>query len=98
MLTQTQNSVEVGTAGKKAHGIAAVRTPGHKAVLVSEAAFRQLKSIQSWKTCEGLPVRFDLKDIATAFIEEAMSVPDFRERVLKRTLANVTDLLTTTKE
>ena len=73
-------------------------TPGHKAVLVSEAAFRQLKSIQSWKACEQIPVRFDLKDIATAFVEEAMAIPGFRERVLQRALANVTSLLTTTKK
>lgn len=70
-------------------------TPGHKAVLVSEAAFRQLKSIQSWKACEQIPVRFDLKDIATAFVEEAMTIPGFRERVLHRALVNVSALLIT---
>ncbi|MEN9356976.1 MAG: hypothetical protein RL695_1147 [Pseudomonadota bacterium] len=73
-------------------------TPGYKAVLVTDAAFSQLKSIQSWKSCERMPVRFDLKDIATAFVEEAMAIPGFQERVLKRALADVTALLITTKE
>ena len=73
-------------------------TPGYKAVLVTDAAFSQLKSIQSWKSCERMPVRFDLKDIATAFVEEAMAIPGFQERVLKRALADITALLITTKE
>ena len=45
-----------------------------------------------------MPVRFHLKDIVTAFVEEAMVIPGFPERVLKRALGNVTALLTTTKE
>lgn len=80
------------------HQTSRQHTPGYKAVLVTDAAFNHLKSIQSWKSCERMPVRFDLKDIATAFVEEAMEIPGFQERVLKRALGNITSLLTTTKE
>ena len=73
-------------------------TPGHKSILVTDAAYSHLKAIQFCDACERMPVRFHLKDIATAFIEEAMEIPGFPERVLKRALGNVTALLTTTKE
>ncbi len=45
-----------------------------------------------------MPVRFHLKDIVSAFVEEAMDIPGFQERGLKRALGNVTTLLTTAKE
>lgn len=71
------------------------QTPGYKAVLVTDDAFRYLKSLQSWRTSEHLrvPVRFDLKDIVTALVEEASEIPEFQERVLRRALMNVSAML-----
>ncbi len=73
-----------------------VHTPGHKAILLADSAYAQLKELQSWRTSQqhGVPVRFDLKDIATAFVQEAMTDSDFPERVLQRALRNVTLQLT----
>lgn len=65
------------------------RTPGFKAVLIADQAYQGLKAYQSWRSCSHLPVRFDLKDIATAFVEEALAIPGFRERVLHRAFSNV---------
>ena len=65
------------------------RTPGFKAVLIADAAYQGLKEYQSWRACSHLPVRFDLKDIATAFVEEALAIPGFQERVLQRAFSNV---------
>jgi hypothetical protein len=75
---------------------APARTPGHKAILVADSAYAQLKALQSWRSSQlhGVPIRFDLKDIATAFVQEAMTDPDFPERVLQRALRNVTLQLT----
>lgn len=70
------------------------RTLGFKPVLISNEAFAALKSLQSWRSCQHLPVRFDLKDLATAFVLEAMEVPGLRERVFARALATVTAHLT----
>ena len=69
------------------------RTPGFKAVLIADAAYHGLKEYQSWRACGHLPVRFDLKDIATAFVEEALAIPGFQERVLRRALFNVSTVV-----
>lgn len=71
-------------------------TPGHKAILLADSAYAQLKELQSWRTSQqhGVPVRFDLKYIATAFVQEAMTDHGFPERVLQRALRNVTLQLT----
>lgn len=65
------------------------RTPGFKVVLIADAAYQRLREYQSWRSYSPLPVRFDLKDIATAFVEEALEIPGFRERVLHRAFSNV---------
>lgn len=75
------------------------RTPGYKAVLVSDEAYLHLKAIQSIRTPGGVgiaSVRFDLKDIVTAFVEEAMTVPGFQERVLCRVTTTFASLFQTT--
>ena len=65
------------------------RTPGFKSILIADAAYHGLKAYQSWESCSHLPVRFDLKDIATAFVEEALAIPGFKDRVLQRAFNNV---------
>jgi hypothetical protein len=71
------------------------RTQGFKAILIADSAYTGLKAIQSWQLAQsmGLPVRFDLKDIATAFVEEALTDPSFPERVLRRAVANLAPTL-----
>lgn len=76
------------------------RTPGHKAVLVSEQAFDILKSIQKIQpgTDSDLPVIFDLKDIVSAVVLEAADrIPDLRERARQRAFVVMHDMLANTK-
>lgn len=76
------------------------KTPGHKAVLVSEHAFDILKSIQKVQpgASGDLPVIFDLKDIVSAVVLEASErLPDLRERARERAFVVMHDLLANTK-
>lgn len=70
------------------------RTPGHKAVLVSEAAFQLLKELQRQAPDDALPLTFDLKEVATALVLEAAALPNLRERVRRRALAVMHDIVT----
>lgn len=69
-------------------------TPGFQPVLVSLDAFDQLKQLQ--KSTYGHQddpngVRFDLKDIASSVILEAMRVKGLKARALDRTARGVID-------
>lgn len=57
-------------------------------VFLSEGAFASLIGIQSRKTCQALNIRFDLRDLATAFVQVGIETPGFRELVLSRALDN----------
>lgn len=66
-------------------------TPGFQAVLVSDEAFDLLKQLQRRRYEPGTDgedagngVRFDLKDIASAVVIEAMAVPDLPARAQAR--------------
>jgi hypothetical protein len=59
-----------------------------KPVLVSEHAFASLNHLQSWKSCQAMNIRFDLKDLATAFVQVGIDTPGFKELVLSRALEN----------
>ena len=71
---------------------------GFKPVLVSDEAFQSLKTLQSWKSCQTLNIRFDLKDLATAFVQVGISTPGFTESVFARALENARQQLNQLKE
>lgn len=73
-------------------------TPGYKAILVSDEAFAAIKAIQLSSDDQKLPVRFDLKDIATAFVLEALNVPNIREKSRMRAFAVITQTLNQLEE
>ena len=70
----------------------AKRTNGHKAVVVSDEAFALLKSLQSAANDEPMQIRFDLKDVVSAFVLEAMEAPNIRERSRRRALAVIQNI------
>jgi hypothetical protein len=54
--------------------------PGYKAVLIPEALFGQLKSIQM----ESTDPRYDLRDVVSAALQLVLLVPESREMILAR--------------
>jgi hypothetical protein len=84
LMNPTSHPTTMNDRHQTQHHASKQFTPGHKSILVTDAAYSHLKAIQFCDACERMPVRFYLKDIATAFIEEAMVIPGFPERVLKR--------------
>ncbi|MDD5366689.1 MAG: hypothetical protein PHR30_15235 [Gallionellaceae bacterium] len=67
-------------------------TPGFRSILVSEAAFDRLKKLQRLTYGHnGDPngVRFDLKDVVSAVVLEALELEGFPNRALARTARDV---------
>lgn len=61
-------------------------TPGFRPLLLPNVAFARLKALQSWRSSGHLPVRFDLKDLATAWFQQAIATPGFIDCALQRAL------------
>ncbi len=84
----------VSPAGKKV-------TPGFRSILVSEEAFDQLKKLQRHTyghQNDANGVRFDLKDVASAVVLEALLITDLPERAMDRAARSVFDSFHLSKE
>lgn len=69
-------------------------TPGFRPILVSEEAFDRLKKLQRLAyghDNDPNGVRFDLKDVASAVVLEALQIDGFPERAMDRAARTVLD-------
>jgi hypothetical protein len=69
-------------------------TPGFRPILVSEEAFDRLKKLQRLAyghDNDTNGVRFDLKDVASAVVLEALLIDGFPARVMDRAARTVLD-------
>ncbi|TCJ20179.1 hypothetical protein EZJ19_00985 [Parasulfuritortus cantonensis] len=76
-------------------------TPGFRSILVSEAAFDKLKKLQRLTyghQSDPNGVRFDLKDVVSAVVLEALEIEDLPQRALDRTARTVFSSLNIPKE
>lgn len=76
-------------------------TPGFRSILVSEEAFDQLKKLQKLTyghLNDPNGVRFDLKDVVSAVVLEALAIDGLPARALDRTARAVFSQLNLSKE
>ncbi len=76
-------------------------TPGFRPILISEAAFDRLKKLQKrtyGHEYDPNGVRFDLKDIASAVVLEALEIDGLPGRALSRAAQSFVDSITSLKE